>query len=363
MARQRLALRVAAQRWGAFPDGTWLVELGALGNGELVAAEVASQLGILEESGADATELIVASFAKRRCLILLDCCEHLLDPVASLVNRLLKAGDGSRVLATRREPLGVAGETPRPVLPLSIPPRQLEVVDLVSLEEFDTARLFIVEPVRRLASSPAIAMPERSRRSAVASTASHLRSSWPPLAPASSRPASSPTAWMTGSALLTNGERTALPRHRTLRATVEWSYDLLTSTEQAVFDRLSVFAGLFGLDDAEEVCADDTLGRLDVVDAVASLVNKSLLVRADTDLDSTSYRLLDTIRQFAGERLVASSAEDAVRERHAAHYLSIAGTMGPLVRGPQARTRSTPARSLPRRPPGGALLVAVELSR
>ena len=336
--KTRLALRVAAQRWGAFPDGTWLVELGALGNGELVAAEVASQLGILEENGADATELIVASFAKRRCLILLDCCEHLLDTVASLVNRLLKAGDGSRVLATSREPLGVAGETPWPVLPLSTPPRQLEVVDLASLEEFDAARLF----VNRAGTTAGFVASDRDA-GAIAEICRRLDG-----IPLAIELAAARTRVLTPSelanrlddrfALLTNGERTALPRHRTLRATVEWSYDLLASTEQAVLDRLSVFAGLFGLDDAEEVCADDTLGRLDVVDAVASLVNKSLVVRADTDLDSTSYRLLDTIRQFAGERLAASSAEDAVRERHAAHYLSIAGSMGPLVRGPQARS-------------------------
>lgn len=335
--KTRLALRVAAQRWGAFPDGTWLVELGALGNGELVAAEVASQLGILEESGADATKLIVESFAKRRCLILLDCCEHLLDPVANLVNRLLKAGDGSRVLATSREPLGVAGETPWPVLPLSIPPRHLEVVDLVSLEEFDAARLFI----NRAGTTAGFVASDRDA-GAIAEICRRLDG-----IPLAIELAAARTRVLTPSelanrlddrfALLTNGERTALPRHRTLRATVEWSYDLLSISEQAVFDRLSVFADLFGLDDVEEVCADDTLSRLDVVDAVASLVNKSLLVRADTDLDSTAYRLLDTIRQFAGERLASSAVEDAVRERHAAHYLSIAASMGPLVRGPQAR--------------------------
>jgi len=138
-------------------------------------------------------------------------------------------------------------------------------------------------------------------------------------------------------ALLTNGARTALPRHRTLRATVEWSYELLTDTEQTVLERLSAFAGAFGLEDAEAVCADESLSQFEVVDAVASLVNKSLLVRVDTESEIASYRLLDTIRQFGEERLIVSSDEDSVRERHAFHFLSVAAETGPLVRSPHAR--------------------------
>src|SRR5437763_4273970 len=141
--KTRLALRVAAQRAEAFSGGVWLVELGALASGELVAREVANQLGIRDDNGADATELIATSLAKRRCLVVIDCCEHLLDAVAALVDRVLKAGEGPRVLATSREPLGVAGETPWPVLPLATPPRQLDIVDLTSLEAYDAARLFV----------------------------------------------------------------------------------------------------------------------------------------------------------------------------------------------------------------------------
>ena len=336
--KTRLGLRVAAQESGAFPGGVWLVELGALVNGELVAGEVASQLGIHDDNGADAAELIATSLSTRRCLVVIDCCEHLLDPVAALVDRVLKAGEGPRILATSREPLGVAGETPWPVRPLPVPPSERDVSTLATLEEFDAARLFI-DRARLTAGF----MPTDRDAGSIAEICRRLDG-----IPLAIELAAARTRVLTPSelasrlddrfALLTNGARTALPRHRTLRATVEWSYELLTSTEQAVLDRLSVFAGVFGLEDAEAVCTDDTVSRGEVVDAVASLVNKSLLVRADTDLDSTSYRLLDTIRQFAGERLVASSVEDEVRGRHAEHHLSIASATGPLVRGPLART-------------------------
>jgi non-specific serine/threonine protein kinase len=315
----------------------WLVELGALANAELVAGEVANQLGIHDDNGADPTELIAMSLAKRRCLVVLDCCEHLLDPVATLVDRVLKAGEGPQFLATSREPLGVAGETPWPVLPLAVPPRQLDVTGLANIEAFDAARLF----VDRATLMAGYAATDRDA-GAIAEICRRLDG-----IPLAIELAAARTRVLTPSelasrlddrfALLTGGARTALPRHRTLRATVEWSYELLTSEEQAVLDRLSVFAGIFGLDDAEAVCADDTSSASDVVDAVASLVNKSLLSRADTDSDQTGYRLLDTIRQFGAERLAASPVEDAVRDRHAAHFLSVASATGPLVRGPQAR--------------------------
>ena len=336
--KTRLALRVASERSGDFPDGVWLVELGAVASGEHVAREVANQLGVLEERDADVTQLIVTSLAAKRCLIVIDCCEHVLDVVAPLVDRLLKAGSGPRVLATSREALGVAGEAPWPVRPMSLPPREYGVSGLSSLGDFDAAQLFIdragslagfvatdadaeaiVEICRRLDGIP-LALELAAARTRVF------------------KPAEFVTLLEDRFALLTNGERAALPRHRTLRATVEWSYELLTKTEQVVLDRVSVFAGVFSLRDAEAVCSDETLSRLAVVDAVASLVNKSLLVRSETDLGSTSYRLLDTIRQFGEEKLADSSAVDAVRARHASHFLSIATRTGPGVRGPEGRT-------------------------
>jgi predicted ATPase/DNA-binding SARP family transcriptional activator len=336
--KTRLALRVAAQRAEAFPGGVWLVELGALADGELVAREVANQLGIHDDNSADPTELIASSLANRRCLVVLDCCEHLLDAVARLVDRVLKAGEEPRILATSREPIGVAGETPWPVLPLAIPPRQLDVSRLGIVEEYDAARLF----VDRAGLMAGFVATDRDAE-AIAEICRRLDG-----IPLAIELAAARTRVLTPGelaarlddrfALLTDGARTALPRHRTLRATVEWSYDLLTSAEQAVLDRLSVFAGAFGLDDAEAVCADETFSPSEVVDAVASLVNKSLLGRADTDTDQTAYRLLDTIRQFGAERLAASPVERAIRDRHAAHYLSVASTTGPLVRGPDART-------------------------
>lgn len=336
--KTRLALRVAAQRLDSFPSGVWMVELGAVASSEHVPEEIANQLGILEENCPDVTQSIVAALATRRCLIVLDCCEHLLDAVATLVDRLLKSGNGPSVLATSREPLGVAGESPWPVQPLAVPPRDVDIDGLNSIDDFDAARLFI----DRASSTAGFTASDRDA-TAIAEICRRLDG-----IPLAIELAAARTRVLNPSelarrlddrfALLTNGARTALPRHRTLRATVEWSYELLTSTEQAMLERLSVFAGVFGLEDAEAVCADgDTLSPFDVVDAVASLVNKSLVVRADTDQESTSFRLLDTIRQFGEERLIASSVEDAVRERHAAHFLSIASATGPLVRGPDAR--------------------------
>jgi predicted ATPase len=336
--KTRLALRVASQQAGEFSAGVWLVELGALASGDQVAGEVASQLGILEENGSDAATLVISSLATKRALIVIDCCEHLIDAVAALVDPLLKAGDGPRILATSREPLGISGETPWPVLPLAVPPAGPEISGLDGIEKFDAVQLFI----DRANSTAGFVASDRDA-DAIAEICRRLDG-----IPLAIELAAARTRVLTPFeiasrlddrfALLTNGVRTALPRHRTLRATVEWSYDLLTATEQAVLDRLSVFAGAFGLEDAEAVCTDESLSAVAVVDAVASLVNKSLVVRADTEQASSTYRLLDTIRQFGEERLVASSVEEPVRDRHAAHFQSIAVAVGPLVRSPQART-------------------------
>jgi predicted ATPase/DNA-binding SARP family transcriptional activator len=334
--KTRLALRVASSSADSFPGGVWLVELGALVNPELVPREAANQLGIRDDND-DATEQIIASLAKQQCLIMFDCCEHLLDAVPRLVDHILKAGDGARILATSRELLGVPGETPWPVPPLSVPPRDLKITDLGAIEPFDAARLFF----DRADSMAGYVAGDRDA-AAIAEICRRLDGIPLAIELAAARTRMLTPAELAGRlddrfALLTGGARTALPRHRTLRATVEWSYELLTSTEQTVLDRLSVFASVFSLDEAEAVCADEALSEFDVVDAVASLVNKSLLVRGPLDSDTTEYRLLDTIRQFGAERLEESSAEAPVRKRHAAHYLAMATAKGPLTRGPQAR--------------------------
>ncbi|MFF9640285.1 AfsR/SARP family transcriptional regulator [Kitasatospora aureofaciens] len=327
----------AEQSAGHWPDGVWLAELAPLESPEAVPAAVVSALGlreivlhsssvvaeVIEKRAEDPVRRLVEYCGHRRMLLVLDNCEHLIQAAADLVDTLLAECPGLTVLATSREPLGVPGETVLPVEPLPDP---------VALRLF-TERAAAARPGFDPRSDPQ-ACAEICRRLdglplAIELAAARLRV----------MTARQIADRLDGRfALLTAGSRTLLPRQQTLRAVVDWSWDLLGKRERAVLRRLSVFAGGWQLEDAEAVCADgaEVVGP-EVADLLLSLVDKSLLVAdlAD-DGGQPRYRMLETIHEYATERLAESAAErDATGARHLAHFRALVATADLNIHGPQ----------------------------
>jgi predicted ATPase/DNA-binding SARP family transcriptional activator len=317
VGKTRLATRVAGELVPRFRDGVWLVELAALADATLLAQHVVSALAVAEKSGSTPLESLRAHLAGREALLVMDNCEHLSDACATLASDLLRAAPGLVILATSREPMGVPGETLWPVPPLSLPGPGASAWDS------DAVRLFVerasaVDPefgssadteaaiadiCRRLDGVPlAIELAAaRVRTLSVTEIADRLRDRF---------------------RLLVGRDPTAPDRHQTLRAAVDWSYEALSPTEQQLFARVSVFGGGFSLDAAAAVCSpgrDDA----DVFDGLTDLVDKSLVL-ADRSGTTTRYRLLETLRQYGAERLVASGEQAAFRDRHLAWVRSLA---------------------------------------
>ena len=330
--KTRLALEVARDLVGAYPDGVWLVELAALSDPALVARAVAATLGVREQPDRSLTQTLCSHLGSRRMLLVLDNCEHLVDAAARLTKDLLYASPGLRVLATSREPLGISGEIVWPVPTLSLPEPEaaLTVEGLMGTE---AVRLFVDRARSRL---PAFELTLENAR-AVATICLELDGI--PLAIELS------TARMGALAveqiaerlehslkLLTGGDRTVAHRHQTLRATLDWSYKLLTQPERVLFRRLSVFAGGWTLQAAEVVGAGDGIEESDVLDLLSGLVNKSMVV-VDRAGGRLRYWMLEPVRRYGQERLGESAEVDAVRHRHAYRYFELAKEVEPWLRG------------------------------
>ncbi|HEX4660632.1 MAG TPA: LuxR C-terminal-related transcriptional regulator [Streptosporangiaceae bacterium] len=318
IGKTRLALRVLAGLTEDFPDGVWFIELGDLRQPELVVSRVASVIGVEEEPGRPLLDTLADALRPRRLLLALDNCEHLIDSCARLCHRLLASSPGLRVLATSREPLRVAAETVWQVPPLSLP-RPEAAGPAEELGRYEAIRLFCD---RAAASHPGFAV----RPDGLPAIAALCRSlDGVPLA------IELAAAWVRVLSveqiverlddrfrLLTSGDRTAPPRQRTLRAAIDWSHDLLAAPEQVLLRRLSVFAG-WSLEMAEQICSGDDLPAADVLDLLATLAGKSLVV-ADTEAPGhTRYRLLDTIREYAASRL-ADAGEAVMMQRRLRDY-------------------------------------------
>ena len=320
--KSRLALHVARDLRRAFDDGVWLVELGQVQDPSLLGDTVAEVLGLSDLSSRDPETVLAGYLADKQLLLVLDNCEHLLGDCAPLVAGLLPAAPGLRVLASSREPLGIAAERIWPVPPLSVPrpdeswtgegwgcryealalfeERAAAVVPGFALtEDNETA---VARVCRQLDGLPlAIELAAvRLRVLSIDDLLVHLQDRF---------------------RLLTSGNRAAPSRHQTLRAAVQWSFDLCSELERTLWARLSVFGGGFDLAAAEDVCADGGLPHQEVFTGVAGLVDKSLLVRGE-DAVVARYRMLDTIRQYGQEQL-AGGAEVVVRRRHRDHYLRL----------------------------------------
>ena len=313
VGKTRVALRVASSCAAAMPDGAWLCELAAAADGDDLEQVVASSLGVRGQPGTSITNSIVDHLRPQRLLLVLDNCEHLLGPVGSLVELVLRSCPGVRILATSREVLLVGGE---------------QVFGLRSLAAPAATQLFLdrARAVR----------PEVADDAAVAEICERLDGMALAIELAAARVASMAPSDIAARLderfrLLTGGRRNAVERHQTLRATVEWSYSLLDQRDRQVFNRLSVFPASFDLEAVVAVVAD--LEEWDVLDVLAALVAKSM-VNLDTSGGSARYQLLETLRRYGLEQLTARGEVDDARRRHASHFADLAAWLRPRLQGP-----------------------------
>ncbi len=332
VGKTRLALQVAADTVGRFPDGAWFVDLGPVADDDFVAPTFSSSLALPERRHGTIEESIVAALRDKHLLVVVDNCEHVIETVAELVDTVIGSCPGVRVLATSREALDVEGEDTYEVRPLASPDADAEVDRGAMLN--DAVRLFaerarsarrgfvlseenapiVAEICRRLDGIP-LALELAAARLKIMSPSevlSRLDERLP---------------------LLAGGRRSALERHQTLRGAIDWSYALLEPAEQLLFARLSVFAGGFTLDAAEKVGVDDdTVTPADVLALLGSLVAKSMVVADAADAGSR-YRMLETLREYARERLAELDDPERVHALHAAQVLALVEGAAPLLRG------------------------------
>ena len=329
IGKTRLALRILSRVADEFPDGTWLVELADLRQPDLVTSRVAASLGVSEEAGRPLLDTLADALRPRRLLLALDNCEHLIEACAQLSRRLLADSPGLRLLNTSREPLRIAGETAWPVPPLSVAPPDAGQ-DAGDVARCEAVRLF---GDRAAAARPGFAV-DAGNAAAVAAICRALDGVPLAIELAAARvrvlsPEQIKARMDDRFGLLTAGDRTAAPRQQTLRATIEWSHELLDPAERILFRRLSVFAG-WSLEMAEQVCADDEIPAGDVLGLLAALVDKSLAGTEPAVLGQVRYRMLDTIREYAAVCLAAAGEAGPFQRRFRDYSLRTAEHNGAL---------------------------------
>jgi predicted ATPase/class 3 adenylate cyclase/tetratricopeptide (TPR) repeat protein len=331
VGKTRLALQVAGEVLAGYRDGVWLCELAALRSPEALPDALAATFGVEARQGLTATETLLEFLRAKELLVVLDNCEHLLKSVAELVATIGRSCPAVSFLATSREGLNVAGEHIRVVPSLDVPEPGSE---LVSMQRCEAVRLFVdrargAKPDFAVDPSNAEAVGQICRRLDGVALAIELAAA----RVAMLTPAELAQRLDARFRVLTGGDRGAVERHQTLRAAIDWSYDLCDKSQQRLLGRLSVFAGGFTLDAAEAVCGGHGLERDEVFELLAALVARSLVV-AEARGAETRYRLLETIRQYAQERLAAAGATDHTRARHAEWFASLIETVAPNLRGP-----------------------------
>ena len=329
--KTRLALEVSRDLVRAYPDGVWLVELASLSEGELVPKALAEAVGTQEQPGRQITEVLVESMRTKEQLVVMDNCEHLIEATAHLVDTLLDACPRLRVLATSREPLDVAGELNWPVPSLSVPDGHPSTVE--EMESYESVRLFVERAHHR---NPAFSLTPQNAP-AVARICERLDGIPLAIELAAARVGLSveQIAQRLDDALglLSSGSRTASPRQRTLRGTLDWSYALLSEPERRLFGRLSVFAGGWTLAAAEAVGAEGQTEQGEVLDLLSRLVEKSLVVGEATGGGGVHYRMLEPVRQYAREKLQEGGEFEEVQNRHDTFFLALAEEAEPKLRG------------------------------
>ncbi|MEV0946699.1 LuxR C-terminal-related transcriptional regulator [Rhodococcus sp. NPDC049939] len=317
VGKTRLALRVAADSRRAFDDGVWLVSLGELDEGARLVDVISATLRLQEQRTGNPEKLLTEFLSSRRLLLVLDNCEHVIAAVAALSEKLLRSCPELRILTTSREPLGIGGEAVLRVPPLTVP--EPERASLQGLPQYEAVTLFVE---RAAAAIPGFELTE-DNHVAVARICRQLDG-----LPLAIELAAVRLRVMSAEQilqrltdryrLLTVGSRGAPSRQQTLRLSIDWSYDLCTAREQALWARLSVFAGGFELDAVEGICAGD-IPVEDVLDVVASLIDKSILIREESGT-TVRYRLLETVRQYGRERLLETGEIVELRRQHRDWY-------------------------------------------
>jgi predicted ATPase/DNA-binding SARP family transcriptional activator len=350
VGKTRLALQVAASLLETFLNGVWLVELAPLSDRERLPSAVATALDVRESPGHPIAVALSDYLRAKHLLLILDNCEHLIDACAGLAVTLLQNSPGLQILATSRELLGVPGESVFSVPALSLPGDQ-ETPDIETLSQSEAVRLFVERaqaacPGFTLAQENAGAVAQICQRLDGLPLAIELAAARTRLLSAGQIAARLNDAFR----LLTGGSRTALPRHQTLQASIDWSYNLLTAQEQELLQLLSVFAGGWTIEAVEEVCKGEGWGRKDedrdqppyafiispvaVLDLLGQLVDKSLVIAApEPGGGEIRYRMLETIRKYAWEKLEERGGADQARDRHLAYYLSLVERIEPELRG------------------------------
>jgi predicted ATPase/DNA-binding winged helix-turn-helix (wHTH) protein len=332
--KTRLAIEVASRLIDAFADGVWLVELAALWDPRLLPQAVAQALKVKEQPTRPVIETLSDHLASKKLLLVLDNVEHLLEGCVQLVDRVLRRSPDVAVLVTSRERLGITGELTYRVPSLTVPETSETLTPETALR-YEGVRLFVERA--KLARFDF----ELTAQNAPAVASICARLDGMPLA---IELAASSLRLMSADelsqrldqrfALLTDGSRAALPRHRTLRSMLDWSYDLLTEREKAILRRVAVFAGGWTLASAEEVCSGDGIDASDVIEQLTSLADKSLVV-TDELAGATRYRMLETVRQYAVDRLHESGEESRWRGSHLACFVSLAEAFKWEQFGPQ----------------------------
>jgi len=336
--KTRLALEVARSLIESYPSGVWLVELAPLSEEALVPKAVAEALEVPERPAEPLSDTLADVLRDRQLLLVLDNCEHLLEATARLADLLLDSCLRVRILATSREALGVEGEARWLVPPLSVPEPQ-GTPSSEELEGYESVRLFVErargrDPAFSLSPENAFAVAEICRRLEGIPLAIELAA-----ARVSALSVEQISERLEGSLeLLTRGVRTAVPRHRTLRGTLDWSHDLLSGDEKKFFGRLSVFAGGWTLEASEAVGAGGGVEEGEILDLLSGLVEKSLVVAKGKDEGGVSYRLLEPVRLYALEKLEDSGEVVAARRAHAAYFLALAERAEPELVGSRQET-------------------------
>jgi predicted ATPase/DNA-binding CsgD family transcriptional regulator len=316
IGKTRLALRLLAAVADSFPDGAWFVELGDIRQAEHLVPRVAAAVGVTDEPGRELTDTLAGALRHRRAILVLDNCEHLVQASASLCQRLLASSPGLQVIATSREPLRVAAEAVWQVPPLSLPPATAGAGDLA---DYDAVRLFAeragaASPGFALGPGNAAVIARICRALDGLPLALELAAAWVRVLSADQIAARLHHRL----ALLTSTDRSVPARQQTLRAACDWSYDLLSAAEQLLLRRMSVFSG-WSLDMAEQVCSDESLPADDIMDLLTGLADKSLVEVEPEALGEARFRMLETIREYAAERL-AAAGEAALLQRRRLDY-------------------------------------------
>lgn len=344
IGKSRLSIQTASGLSNDFPDGIWLVELAPVSEPDLVAQVIVTTLGLIEQANLPPQTILIDFLKTKKSLIILDNCEHLIQASAQLAETLSRACPDLHILATSREALGIAGETLYLVPPLMIPDSAQVAPE--SLSDYEAVQLFVERAQSALAgftftqdNAPVIAQichqldgiplalelaAARMKVLKVEEIAARLHDSF---------------------RLLTGGARTALPRHQTLQAMIDWSYDLLSEPDRVLLRRLSVFAGGWTLEAAEWVMSvrgteplpdahSEIFSPFDVLDLLTSLVNKSLITVESKPGQETRYAMLETIRQYASEKLLQAGEGELLRRRHLAYCVDLAERAEPNLRAP-----------------------------